>query len=414
VQFARRRRNERGPRRQEMRRGDPPSAHGDRWAGTDAPRPQKAQTCGISSSGGQAAGSDRAARRTALAPLLAALAVLLACQWPAPAAAAGVDGISDQSLPLWDGSFAASPLAGALAQAARGGAGVQLARYVLQWDAAGERSAGASAAGDYRERFEAWLADVRAIGLRGVLALTSYDGVRPGSASEYARSLDATLALAAAAGLPIAYLEPWNEPNGQGGEAAAAAAGLADAASGICRARGCTVIAGDFADNPGLPAYERAYERALTSGARDWGVHPYISVATHSTVTLARFRRELPGGGRNLSVWFTEVGALSCNRGEGRGEARQAADAAYLRDTLMRDPGLAPAHAIYYGLMFADRRPAPCSRAGGADSELFSAGGRPRAAALVLLPAVASLERSLLFGPGPGSQPAVSGGSTAG
>ena len=36
--------------------------------------------------------------------------------------------------------------------------------------------------GDYRERFEAWLEDVRGLGLAPVLALTSYTSVYPNSA----------------------------------------------------------------------------------------------------------------------------------------------------------------------------------------------------------------------------------------
>jgi hypothetical protein len=309
-------------------------------------------------------------------------------------------------MPLWDGSFAASPLAAAIA-AVPAPVRPRFARYVLQWNAVDEPSAGADGAGDYRERFEAWLADVRALGLEPVLALTSYDGTRPASTFAYAASLEATLALAGAAGTTIDYVEPWNEPNNQGREQPQAAAALADAAAAVCRARGCAVIAGDFEDAPGLADYERAYVRALTFTPHDWGVHPYVAVATHSPATLETFEHELPGGGRGLSVWFTEVGAPVCIRGERRGEARQAADASYLVGTLLRDPALAPAHALWYGALFADRRPAPCSRAGGADSELFSPDGRPRAAAFVVLAAVARVERSLLFGPEPGAAPAL-------
>ncbi len=42
---------------------------------------------------------------------------------------------------------------------------ITLARYVVQWSAMAEVSAGANAKGDYRERFEAWLKDIRALGL---------------------------------------------------------------------------------------------------------------------------------------------------------------------------------------------------------------------------------------------------------
>ena len=106
-------------------------------------------------------------------------------------------------------------------------------------------------------------------------------------------------------------------------------------------------------------------------------------------------------------MWFTEVGALYCSRGRVLGEASQAAEARYLLDGLMRDPGVAPAHVFYYGVMFADGRRAPCSPAGGEDSELFAPGGRPRAAAGLVFPAAAAAVRSLSFGPGPGASPAA-------
>ena len=68
----------------------------------------------------------------------------------------------------------------------------------------------------------------------------------------------------------------------------------------------------------------------------------------------------------------------------------------------MRDPALAPAHVLYYGVLYADRRPAPCARGGGDDSELYTAADQPRAAARIVLGA-RSGGGSLLFGPAPGA-----------
>ena len=127
----------------------------------------------------------------------------------------------------------------------------------------------------------------------------------------------------------------------------------------------------------------------------------YASVAAHSDRTLRALLASLPGAGAEL--WITEVGALYCSRGRVLGEASQAADARYLLDGLMRDAGVAPAHVFYYGAMFADGRRAPCSPAGGQDTELFAPGGRPRAAAELVFPAAAAAVRSLSFGPGPGA-----------
>ena len=120
-----------------------------------------------------------ARKRSFLRILGASAAGLAAIALVCASACAGtryVDGISDQSLPEWDGSFASSPFAtffrSRWAHAASGQ--ITLARYVVQWDAMAESSAGGHAGGNYRERFEAWLEDVRSLGLVPVLALTSY------------------------------------------------------------------------------------------------------------------------------------------------------------------------------------------------------------------------------------------------
>jgi hypothetical protein len=306
---------------------------------------------------------------------------------PALAGTPYVDGISDQSLPAWDGSFAASPFARFFrSRWSRVTSGqISLARYVVQWDVMTEPSSGPHPGGNYRERFEAWLEDARGLGLTPVVALTSYDRVYPGSPGEYLPRLEAILNRAGAIGYPISYVEPWNEPNNQGGESAATAAGLANAANGLCEAtRTCTVVAADVEDRSDVAPYIQAYERALTFQPRIWGVHPYVSVRSHSDANLVRLRAALPAHAAQ-QIWFTEIGALYCSRGEVRGEARQASDAAYLVDTLLGDPALAPAHVFYYGFLFAGHARAPCTAAGGQDSELYASPDLARAAAGIIL-----------------------------
>jgi hypothetical protein len=309
---------------------------------------------------------------------------------PAEAGASSgyVDGISDQSLPVWDGSFHTSPFAGFFRESwiGRAPAQITLARYVVQWNVMAQSSRGPDARGDYRERFEAWLQDVRSLGLTPVVALTSYDEMRPSSAAEYLPWLRALLDRATAMGYPIRYIEPWNEPNGQGRESAERAAALANAADALCRGpHGCSVIAGDFEDRSNLASYESTYLSSLTFAPHIWGVHPYVSVRSHSPRNLRLFQANLPGHGVGDEIWFTEVGALYCDRGELRGEARQAEDASYLLKTLMADPAMAPAHVFYYGFLYGKRSQAPCTAGGGQDSELYSPADEPRAAAAVLL-----------------------------
>ena len=322
---------------------------------------------------------------------------------PAGAATDHVDGISDQSMPAWDGAFPASPLGGLFGEVLAAGPREQLgfARYVVQWNASSQPSSGPNPGGDYRERFEAWLTDVRELGLTALVALTSYDGVYPQSTGSYARGLEGILDAGLALGQPIAYIEPWNEPNNQGRRSAVQAAELANAANALCETlHDCSVVAGGFEDSPDLPRYELAYERALTFTPAAWGVHPYAAIRAHDDASVRRFKDELPAQGRGPQIWLTEVAAFYCRRGEVLGERRQAGDASYLLHGLIADPAVAATHVFYYGLMYADDRPAPCAHGGGYDSELYGPGDRPRAAAAVLFPA-AGPRSSPLFGPSP-------------
>jgi hypothetical protein len=344
-----------------------------------------------------------AARRASRLGAALLVAGTFACGGVQPARAGTIDGISDQSLPAWGGAFAASPLAAWIAQLARGPARrLRYARYVVQWDAMSEPSAGAGLAGDYRERLEAWLLDVRSLGLSPVLALTSYDGRRPASSGEYATELAALLNRARALGAPVAYLEPWNEPNNQGREPAAIAVAQANEAAPLCARAGCTVIAADIEDGPGMLAYEHRYERALAFTPTAWGLHPYHALAARSLARVLAFLAALPAGGRGAEVWATEAAAFYCRAGQTLGETAQAAEASYLAGPLARTL----AHVLYYGVAFADSEAAPCAAARSSDSELFALGDRPRPAAAIVLGASADGEAPLI-GPLPGQDALV-------
>ena len=360
----------------------------------------------------------------AVACLLAPAASPSGALAPAAGAVTHVDGISDQSLPAWGGGFPASRLALRLRSSLSVGPGspITLARYVVQWDVMREPSGGANPHGNYRERVEAWLADVHSLGLAPVVALTSYDGVHPSSAGEYSAALAAILLAARELGGPIGYIEPWNEPNNQGRESAAKAAEFANAANALCLARACRVIAGGFEDSPGSVAYAQSYERGLRFVASAWGVHPYYAVKTRADASLLRLKAALPAGGLGAELWLTEIGTFYCRHGRVLGQAAQAAEASYLINRLIADPAVAPAHVLYFGLLYADGRLAPCGPSGGDDPELYGPSGEARAAAAVVLPEVGaapvipapgapshaspppSNELSLLFGPGPGAE----------
>jgi hypothetical protein len=305
---------------------------------------------------------------------------------PAGAAATSyVDGISDQSLPAWDGGFEESWFAGLFDDTWVHGPGahVDFARYVVQWNVM---------SGDYPRylrEFEAWLGDVASIGLKPEIALTSYDGVLPATQSEYRTEMGKILGRARALGEPIGWLEAWNEPNGQGDVKAVDAAALTNAASGVCKGEGgCTVIAGDFEDSPGVAAYEDEYVSDLDPVPANWGVHPYYSVEEESEAPLKTVREHLPNAGAGARIWFTEVAARQCSDFDGdlveNGEAGQARHADWLVSTLIRNAK--PVHVFYYEVLLREGREPSCE-AEGSDSALYVPSGdpaepdRPRAAA---------------------------------
>jgi hypothetical protein len=314
----------------------------------------------------------------------------------APTATAGtrhVDGISDQSLPAWDGAFSGGFFASLFDTTWVGQ--VALARYVVQWNVMAQASDGPEADGDYRERFEAWLDDVHRLGLAPVLALTSYTGAHPSAADEYRPRLEEILDRAAGVGEPIGYVEAWNEPNNQGDEPAGKAGEIANWANSVCAGLRCQVVAGDLEDTPSVATYERDYIDALDFHPAIWGIHPYYAVKAHDDATVLRFEQALPNHGAGAQLWFTEIGAYYCARGEMRGEAKQASDASYLVNDLI--PAIAPMHVFYYGFIAAHRTEAPCSRSAGDDTELYRADGQPRTAAAVVLAANAD-DPPALFG----------------
>ncbi len=315
----------------------------------------------------------------------------------ANAATTYIDGISDQSLPAWNGSFADSSFASFFRVSWVGQ--IALARYVVQWNAMAEASNGANAHGDYRERFEAWLQDVRSLGLAPVLALTSYNDAYPDAAGEYRRELERLIGQADQVQAPVSYVEAWNEPNNQGDEPPAKAGEIANWARTVCEHSGCQLIAGDFEDARSLPGYEHAYISALSFSPAIWGIHPYRAVKAHSDVSVLSFEQVLPDHGADAQIWFTEIGAYYCAHGQMRGEAQQAADASYLVDDLI--PAVAPTHVFYYGFMAGADTEVPCAAGTASDSELYRASGEPRAAAGVVFAGLARpLELAASLGDG--------------
>ncbi len=349
-------------------------------------------------------------RRIALRRVLAAGACALAfagAVGAVPARAAGtpyVDGISDQNLGSWEGDYQdASGLFGPGFDSFFAGAWVgvpgaqhlQYARYVTSPDAIAQGGACAANLTNWFTYVTQTLHLIPVIAVWDVAEGGCADHGQPTAAaytadiSQLVTDLDSLYP-----GAKVSYIEAWNEPNSSS-VSPATAASYWTAASGVCATAGCTAIAGDFVDNdPDQPSpsfnapcppltyeahlasYESQYIAALGGVAPTiWGFHPYYAVNCEQSIAVTTFEDGLPTPpGPNEQVWFTEVAAWECLRGQpsARGVTQQQADAQYLVGTLMSPSALPapPAHVFYYE-MAAPGYVLDCSKY--TDSELYEA-----------------------------------------
>jgi hypothetical protein len=245
---------------------------------------------------------------------------------------------------------------------------IRIARYAVPWNVmeGGE----VEKENYYLGRYLAWYhAAVEEQGLTPELAVTTYSGRIPASSTEYEAKVAKLLALK-----PVAYFEAWNEPNsGPLSANAVAAAHFWNAASALCGGYGCTTIAGDFLDGPGMAAYEEQYKAHLSGVPLDWGIHPYYAVKEFEASSVHAFESRLPAGAH---IWFTEIGAKKCDHGkeEAAGEWTQAVQASYLATRLI--PEASPVHVNYYEWL--DGNPPPCETHD-ADSAIYLPGSDPNA-----------------------------------
>jgi hypothetical protein len=329
--------------------------------------------------------SERRARRGLKGRVrkLAAACVLVSCLSfilagaSASASTSYVDGISDQSLPAWDNGFSSSYFAGFFHAAWVGSppSHVTLARYVVQWNVM------SGSYPTYRSEFESWLTDIASIGLTPDLALTSYDGVYPGSSAEYKTRLQQVLGQARTMGHSIRYVEAWNEPNNQGHESAVTAAHFTNEAYSACSTEyACTIIAGNLEDSPSVGSYEDEYRTHLSPVSTIWGVHPYSSVEERSETPIQRVVEHLPNGGVGDQLWITEVAARKCKDFNGNfvenGIIGQAERAKWLVNTLIHNRR--PEHVFYYEFLLKEHKQPSC-QSEGADNALYLPGNDPNA-----------------------------------
>jgi hypothetical protein len=329
--------------------------------------------------------------------LLIAVASLCHCgTGPALADTGSVDGVSDQNLAYWGPffssgldatlpSFSAEPWAEVLP------VHVKYARYVGQWNDPAP--------------FRIWLEHL-APGVTVDLALTNYrapesfsSGPRnyPATPHAYELALESYLVLAGEVlHHPIGVVEPWNEPNNEGGyrrpSEASLPASFANAAQPLCAEWGCTIVAGDIEDIPDEAGrYLHDYRASLNFRPQAWGVHPYRAVDNYgrSPSGMPEFEEQCGG----CRPWFTEVGVFYCERTGERGvydgPVRQRELAEHLVDQVV--PAYRPEHVFYYELKAPETAMAwsqerECIRGEPAvtDTALYSVDGDPRPAASVI------------------------------
>jgi hypothetical protein len=282
-----------------------------------------------------------------------------------------VDGISDQHLYNWN--------AGALSVFSNAWVGnppshIKLVRYVVQWNVT-------SHGYEYQDAiFKSWYEEVTLeLGPTIEVALADYSGANEPSSSEYRTELEKLLI----AYPNIRYIEAWNEPNHHSTAVKfyvepAAAAHYMNEAYSVCQTHNCTAVAGDFLDESNMSEYEAKYIAGSNLNPKDppnWGMHPYDAVDTRETGPVEAFRNGLPGKGTER-IWFTEIGAYYCKRGESTSgsenatrEAYQAARASYLVNTLIPHTTNLE-HVFYYEYAFEGLARVNCSNE--EDTELYA------------------------------------------
>ena len=176
---------------------------------------------------------------------------------------------------------------------------VRTARLIAPWNSAFAEP----------EQLDQWLNAAREAGIEPLVA---FEHARGGSCSYGPCGLPSADSYAAAVRefhrrYPwVKLITPWNEPNHESQPTAAhprRAAGFYNEARAACP--GCTVVAGDVLDAPGMEGWVRDYSEGLAERPAVWGIHNYYDVTRFRTSGIESFLALVQG-----DVWLTEVGGL--------------------------------------------------------------------------------------------------------
>ena len=172
---------------------------------------------------------------------------------------------------------------------------------------------------DEHRRLLQWLAAARSAGVRELLVAVKpsrdLSSLRP-SRARYERSVRALLGWLDRAGYGdlVKAVSAWNEPNLSSAVASAPeiAGGYFAVVRDICAARGCTPVAGEFADRPVSPELLSRYLAGIGEPApRVWAWHAYEDGWDRERdPSFPRLRTLLAAIAPDAEVWLTEQGGI--------------------------------------------------------------------------------------------------------
>jgi hypothetical protein len=216
----------------------------------------------------------------------------------APAQAVPVIGIGDQSATMFVNPYFQQ-------------LDVRVSRIIVSYDAVMLGTAEVNAV-------DAWMRAARAAGVQPLVALNAsrgcFDGVgvvkRPAcrlpSVERYRRAFRAFRTRYP----DVGDVTPWNEANHRS-QPTDTRPDQAAAYYRVVRAdcRGCTIVAADILDEPGMVKWMTGFRAALrkagTPTPRLWGLHNYQDVNNGTTSGTRRMLRIVPG-----TIWLTETGGI--------------------------------------------------------------------------------------------------------
>jgi len=235
--------------------------------------------------------------------------------------------------------------------------GLDKARIVVSYDAVAVRFE--------RELTDAWMAEAKAAGVEPFVTF-GHSRVHPKKLPSAAEFRTAFAAFRKRYPQVRVYA-PWNEINHVSQPTATSPSRAAEYYNVVkSGCDGCTVLAGDLLDQPGMTRYLARYRRGLHGTPSIWGLHNYADANRFRTSGLGSLLRAVKG-----DVWLTETGGIvAFGRNFPRDERRAAKATTYVLGLAAKTPrvkrvylynwtGLPPGARFDAGLIGPDGKARP-------------------------------------------------------